>query len=120
RIRRGETPEQVAETADVSLERIMGYAFPVLAEREHVVQQARSSTLRQRHSRNSTRTLGEAVDDAMRTREIDPSAARWDSWRREVGRWTVVVDVGDQPRCCYTYDAPGRYVTPDRSEEHTS
>src|SRR5699024_5136390 len=26
RIRRGETPEQVAETADVSLERIMGYA----------------------------------------------------------------------------------------------
>src|SRR5699024_1436614 len=78
-----------------------------------ILQQARSSTLRQRHSRNSTRTLGAAVDDAMRTREIDPSAARWDSWRREDGRWTVVVDVGDQPRCCYTYDAPGRYVTPD-------
>lgn len=113
RIRRGESPEEVAEGAQVSIERIMGYAVPVLAEREHIVERARTSTVRRRHSQSGAVTLGDAVDEAICDHDQDPSTAQWDSWRREDGRWTVVVRTGldDAEQATYVFDAPGRYVT---------
>jgi hypothetical protein len=113
RIRAGATPEEVADVAQVPVERIMGYAVPVLAEREHIVDRARLASVRRKHTDGPTRSLGDTVTTALHAQEVDPEAARWDSWRREDGRWVVTVAPGgdgDPEVAHYIYDAPGRYV----------
>jgi len=111
RIRAGESPEAVAAVAQVSLDRIMGYAVPVLAEREHVCQQARRSALRRKHASGPGRMLGQAVDEHLRGNGWDPEAATWDAWRREDGRWSVTLSAsrGGEP-ATFLFDVPGRYV----------
>ncbi len=111
RIRAGESPEAVAAVAQVSVERIMGYAVPVLAEREHVCEQARRSGLRRKHASGPGRLLGEAVDEHLRGDGWDPTAANWDSWRREDGRWSITVSASRSGEpATFLYDVPGRYV----------
>ena len=46
RIRSGESAEEVAAAAGTSVEQIMPYASPVLAERAHVAWNAQKSSLR--------------------------------------------------------------------------
>src|SRR4051812_955948 len=48
RIRAGESPEAVAEAASTSVDKIMAFAAPVLAERQHVAQRAQRSSVRRR------------------------------------------------------------------------
>lgn len=111
RIRSGESPEAVAAVAQVSLDRIMGYALPVLAEREHVCRQARQSGLRRKHASGPGRLLGTAVDHHLRNNGWDPEAANWDSWRRDDGRWSVTVAASSNGTpATFLFDAPGRYV----------
>jgi len=110
-IRAGESPESVAAVAEVPVERVMAYAVPVLAEREHVCLQARRSGLRRKHASGPSRQLGQAVDDHLRGTGFDPDQASWDSWRREDGRWSVTVSAsrGGTP-ATFLFDLPGRYV----------
>ncbi len=114
RIRRGESTEEVAEAAQVPVERIMAYAVPVLAEREHICERARASTIRRTHVAASATRFGDAIDATMRERDVDPSGLDWDSWRREDGRWVVSVRVPvDDGPAMYLFDPPGRYVVAD-------
>ena len=46
RIRSGETPEAVAQAAQTTVEKIMPFAAPVLAERAHVAERAQRSSVR--------------------------------------------------------------------------
>ena len=64
RIRAGESPEAVAQAAQTSIEKIMVYAGPVLAEREHIADRAQRSTVRRTtgESAGGARTLGDAVE----------------------------------------------------------
>ncbi|HET7070296.1 MAG TPA: septation protein SepH, partial [Nocardioides sp.] len=48
RIRAGETPEAVAQVAGTSLDKVMPYAAPVLAERAHVAERAQRASIRRR------------------------------------------------------------------------
>ena len=48
RIRAGETPESVAQVAGTSVDKVMPYAAPVLAERAHVAQRAQRASIRRR------------------------------------------------------------------------
>jgi len=67
RIRAGESPDAVAAAAKTTVDKIMPYAAPVLAEREHVADRAQRSSVRRKageaadgaHTRS--RTLGDAV-----------------------------------------------------------
>ena len=89
RIRAGETPEAVAHAAGTSVEKIMPFAAPVMAERAHVAQRAQLASVRRRASESGARTLGEAVSAHLRSHNVDPGAVEWDAWRREDGRWTL-------------------------------
>jgi len=111
RIRAGESPEAVAAVAQMSVERVMAYAGPVLAEREHICQQARRSGLRRKHASGPGRLLADAVDEHLRGRGLDPAEASWDSWRRNDGRWSVTVAASRSGEpATFLYDVPGRYV----------
>jgi hypothetical protein len=118
RIRAGETPEAVAAAAQTTVEKIMPFAAPVLAEREHVAQRAQRSSVRRSDGAApaGVRTLGDAVATHLRGRNVDPGTVAWDAWRREDGRWTLTGDYSTTERsgtASFTFDAPGNYVTLD-------
>ncbi len=116
RIRAGETPESVAHAAGTSVERIMPFAAPVMAERAHMVQRAQLASVRRRASESGARTLGEAVGAHLRSHNVDPSIVEWDAWRREDGRWTLtgLYDVaGRTGAATFSHDPRGSFVTVD-------
>jgi xanthine/CO dehydrogenase XdhC/CoxF family maturation factor len=111
RIRAGESPQAVAELAQVPVERIMVYVVPVLAEREHIASLARAAAVRRRYAGVPSRLLGDAVDLQLTALDLDPELAGWDAWRRDDGRWTVTVDPGSGRTVgTYLFDVGGRYA----------
>ena len=124
RIRSGETPESVAQVAGTSVDKVMPYATPVLAERAHVAQRAQRASLRRRPTDGGgagARTLGEAVGTHLRGRNVDPDTVSWDAWRREDGRWTLTgaYSTGDRVGAAhFSFDAPGNYVVADDDDAH--
>ena len=120
RIRAGETPESVAAAAQTAVEKIMPYAAPVLAEREHVTQRAQRASIRRPApsggAPTGSRTLGDAVAGHLRAQNVDPDAVAWDAWRREDGRWTLTAVFRAEARegqAAFTFDGPGNYVSAD-------
>lgn len=116
RIRAGETPESVAHAAGTSVEKIMPFAAPVMAERAHVAERAQLASVRRRSSESGARTLGEAVGATLRSHNVDPDVVEWDAWRREDGRWTLtgLYDVaGRVGTATFSHDPRGNFVTVD-------
>ncbi len=122
RIRAGETPEHVAEVAGISVERVMVFASPVLAEREHVAATALTASVRRKtaHPESTERTLGQSADQRLSEAGVDPEGAiTWDAWRRTDGRWTLqgAYEHGGVARVAsFTLDLPGRFVIADDDE----
>lgn len=121
RIRAGASVEEVAAAAGTTVEKLLVFAGPVIAEREHIAALAQKASLRRRTSERTTaaRTLDEAAAIRLRAVSVIPEDVAWDSWRREDGRWTVVAEYshrGGVARAVFTYDAPGRYITAENEE----
>ena len=76
RIRAGESPEHVAAAAQTTLEKIMGYATPVLAERAHIADRAQQASVRRKAGEGPARLLGDAVAERLRARNVDPASRR--------------------------------------------
>jgi hypothetical protein len=116
RIRAGETPEAVAHAAGTSVEKIMPFAAPVMAERAHVAQRAQLASVRRRANESGARTLGEAVSAHLRSHNVDPGVVEWDAWRREDGRWTLTAlyeVAGRTGTGTFSHDPRGNFVTVD-------
>jgi hypothetical protein len=123
RIRAGETPEQVAAAAKTTVEKVMPYAAPVLAEREHVAERAQRSSIRRPagEAPGGARTLGEAITGHLHSRNVDPGLVTWDSWRREDGRWALTGRYsiqGHEGLAELTFDQPGNFVVLDNDDAH--
>ena len=119
RIRAGESPESVAAAAQTTIDKIMAYATPVLAERAHIADRAQRASVRRRSAEGPARVLGDAVAERLQGRNVDPESVEWDAWRRDDGRWTLVADYrsGESPRHAeFVFDAPGRYVVAEDDE----
>jgi hypothetical protein len=114
RIRRGESPQSVADSAGVPVEQINGFAGPVLAEREYMCEQARKTSIRRKHVGGTGVLLGVLVAENIAAGGGVPEDASWDSWRREDGRWTVVVTPGGAAThpATFLFDVKSRYVVP--------
>lgn len=119
RIRSGENPEAVATAAGTTVEAIMPFVAPVLAEREHVAARAQRSSVRRPAAAGGstpTRALEDAVAAHLRSQDTKPDTVSWDAARRDDGKWTLTATY-DAPRRSgtghFTYDAPGNYVTAD-------
>ncbi|MET0931598.1 MAG: septation protein SepH [Aeromicrobium sp.] len=113
RIRRGESPQSVADSAGVPVEQIDGFAGPVLAEREFMCEQARKTAIRRKHVGGAGVQLGLLVAENIASSGGVPEEAAWDSWRREDGRWTVIVTPHGQTfPATFLFDVKSRYVVP--------
>ncbi len=119
RIRSGESPEQVAAAAQTTVDKVMGYAVPVLAERAHMADRAQRASVRRSAGEGPARVLADAVAERLRGRNVDPAGVEWDAWRREDGRWTLVADYrsGESARHAeFVFDAPGSFVVAEDDE----
>ncbi|WP_460798744.1 septation protein SepH [Nocardioides pacificus] len=119
RIRAGESPEDVAQAAGSSVEKILIYAGPVLAERAHVADRAQRSSVRRKSGDHGARTLGDAVTAQLRPQGVSPSTVQWDAWRREDGRWTLTASYAAGRRtgaATYVFDLPGNYVVAENDD----
>jgi len=117
RVRHGQSPDDIAASSGLAVERVMRFAGPVLAEREHVAAQARAVELR---DGGVSRTVEDTVNDALARGGVDVDLVEWDAWRREDGRWSLLaswepvdsVAVG-ATAALWVYDAAGRTVVSD-------
>ncbi|HXH80802.1 septation protein SepH [Nocardioides sp.] len=119
RIRAGESPDAVAQAAQTTVEKIMAFAAPVIAERAHVADRAQGSSLRRKAGDTGARTLGEAVGAHLRGLNVDPNQVEWDSWRREDGRWTLTGSFNTPQRrgtATFAFDLRGSFVTSEDAD----
>ncbi len=116
RVRAGETPESVAASAGVPVDRVLRFAYPVLQERERVVAQARTVKVR-RGGSTPAETLAELVDERLVDRGTDAETLRWDAWRREDGAWTIRLRWRNsrEHSASWTYELGSRRLQPDDS-----
>ena len=88
RIRAGASAQDVAVLAGWTVEKVRRYEGPVLAERAHVADLARTVRVRRRGSEPTP--LGALVTRRLGDRGVDPDRVSWDAWRPDSGPWTVV------------------------------
>jgi hypothetical protein len=116
RVRAGESVESVADAAAVPLDKVLRYAGPVLAEREHIAGRARGATIRRAGGDGPATELDAAVSRWVGQAKIDPDDVVWDAWRRDDGRWQVEAswqDGSDVISARFVFDPAGRSVAPD-------
>jgi Protein of unknown function (DUF3071) len=116
RVRAGESVESVAAAAAVPLDKVLRYAGPVLAEREHIAGRARTATVRRAGGDPSAPELDTAVSQWVGRSRVDPDDVVWDAWRRDDGRWQVEAswpDGSEMRSARFAFDPAGRSVAPD-------
>jgi hypothetical protein len=117
RIRAGQTAEEVAAAAGVSLARVRRFEGPVLGERQYVAETAQRAVVRLAQPGDSAPPqLGETVSARLKPHGIPPEAQEWDSWRRDDGKWLVQVSYlleGEPERARFVFDPRARAATPD-------
>jgi hypothetical protein len=118
RIRAGFSAEQIAQSAGLSVAKVERFAGPVVQERSYVAQQACLVGVRRLTDSVST-PLGDLVSGRLAERGVAADDLRWDSWRRDDGRWQLVLEypVAEKTRsAAWVYDPMRRTVDPDDEE----
>ena len=121
RIRAGESPQAVAAAAGTTVDAILPFVAPVLAEREHVATRAQKSSVRRiaGEGPGSPRALGDAVAGHLRTHDVRPESVTWDAFRRDDGRWVLTATYDTSQRsgvARFAYDPPGSFVLAENDE----
>lgn len=119
RLRAGESVEEVAAAAQVTLDWIDPFAAPVLAERAHIAAQAQARPVRRGADTVAHRTLAEVVSDRLASRRVDLGSLRWDAWRTDGRLWSVQVeyDSGKAHRkALFRYDVAARFSVADNDD----
>jgi hypothetical protein len=112
RIRAGMSAQELAEASGLPLEHVLRYEGPVLAEREHVADRARATTV-QRTGASAT-SLDDLVSQRLAARGVTGERG-WDAWREEAGGWVVQVafTAGGRARTAqWRYDPAGAHLEP--------
>jgi hypothetical protein len=118
RIRSGQTPEEVAEDAGISVERVERFAGPILHEREYIAQEAAKVSVG-KDGHGAVMLLGEMVSQRLEQRGVPRGGLEWDAWRRDDGAWEVRLDYqagGRERSANWVYDPARRTVTADDDE----
>jgi hypothetical protein len=118
RIRSGQTPEEVAGDAGISVERVERFASPILHEREYIAQEAAKVSVG-RDGHGAVMLLGEMVSQRLEQRGVPRDGLEWDAWRRDDGAWEVRLDYqasGRERSANWVYDPARRTVTADDDE----
>jgi len=114
RVRAGASAETIAAETGWSLDRVIRYAGPPLAERAYVAERASSVEIRREIDGRSV-TLTDSVDSGLEAMGLPAAAVEWDAWRRVDGKWVVSVTHPGLPQgtiATWSYDHAGRNLHP--------
>jgi len=115
RVRAGASPQDLADNHDMTIERVLRFAGPVIAERVRIADEARRAKAHRSTTEGQTVLFGEAVEARFSAHGIDPSAVSWDAYRRDDGQWIVTAGWlgGDTQRLAeWVFHLVTRNVTP--------
>ncbi len=118
RIRSGQSMQEVAEAAGITVERVERFAGPILHEREHIAQEAAKVSVG-RDDHGAVMLLGELVGQRLEERGVPRGGMQWDAWRRDDGGWEVRLDYvagGKERSAEWVYDPARRTMTADDDE----
>lgn len=119
RIRSGQSLEEVSRAAGVAPDRVERYASPVIAEREHIVEQAQRTPGRRAGS-GSAPALLDLVQARLTEQKASAEATEWDASRGDdEPRWTVRLSylaAGRNRSASWTFDPRGRVLSPADDE----
>ncbi|MCZ3385942.1 MAG: DUF3071 domain-containing protein [Actinomycetia bacterium] len=118
RIRSGQSPDEVAIEAGISVERVERFAGPIQHEREYIAQEAAKVSVR-RDDHGAVMLLGELVGQRLEQRGVPRDGMHWDAWRRDDGGWEVRLDylaAGKERSAEWVYDPARRTMTADDDE----
>jgi hypothetical protein len=93
-LRSGRSVRSVAKEAGADRAWIERWLAPILAERDRVLDDARTRRIDRPHAR----ALGGSVERALADRGVDPEDARWRVSRRDDGRWRITVAFDERGR----------------------
>lgn len=119
RVRAGDSIEDVARVAGMSVDWVERFAAPVIAEREYIAQLAQSHQVRRGGETIPHRNLGQVVADRLGSRRVDTDTLDWDAWRLEGRRWLVRLDYDSgkaHREARFVYDASGRFSVADNDD----
>ncbi len=88
RVRSGMSVDELARMSGSTDERIMAFAAPILMERQHVALRAGRTIIRRA---SGAGPLSDVIEARLDPHGVTPADVEWDSFRREDGRWTVIV-----------------------------
>lgn len=92
RVRAGESPQELADSLGVTVDRVMRFAGPVMDERLRITDEARRARARRAGSESELVQFGETVDARFTAHGLVPGEVAWDSRRREDGDWIVTAE----------------------------
>ncbi len=118
RIRGGQSMQEVANEAGITVERVERFAGPILHEREHIAQEAAKVSVG-RDDHGAVMLLGELVGQRLEARGVPRDGMQWDAWRRDDGGWEVRLDYlagGKERSAEWVYDPARRTMTADDDE----
>ncbi|MFT3886658.1 MAG: septation protein SepH [Arachnia sp.] len=119
RIRSGASISDIVSESGLDAARVEAFAGPVLAEREHIANSARTSTVRRRGESGSHRKLGDLIAQRLRARGIDDDLVTWDAWRQADLKWRVLATLPgelEDRKAEFVYDAKGRFSVADNTD----
>jgi hypothetical protein len=115
RVRAGAAPQQLAQDHTMTLEKVLRFAGPVLAERTRISDEARRAKARRSTTEGQVVVFGDAVEERFASHGIDASAVTWDAYRRDDGQWIVTASwVGGEVKRVaeWVFHLAARTVTP--------
>lgn len=121
RIRAGESVDDVARAAGVSVDELGGFVEPVLAEREHMTEMARAAQAR-RDNGPIPQPLEQFVTTRLRREGVPDGAIAWDAFRREDQtdrHWTIRITYrleSTSHQALFDFDPRGRYAVAENAD----
>ena len=116
-IRSGRSAEDAADRSGWTVEKVRRFEGPVIAERQHMADQARRSAVEPRGDRPMS--LGERVSRRLGDRGVAPQSGEWDSARDDRGAWSVTLRFaagGQQRQATWRFEPLGGSVVPVNDE----
>lgn len=115
RVRAGESPQDIADQAGMSLDRVLLFAQQVLDERARITDEARRARARRNTADGQLVEFGAAVDARFSAHGVDAGQIRWNSSRGGDGHWVVTAGWrgGDAERMArWSFALATRTLTP--------
>ena len=88
RLRAGDAPEVIAREGNTTVDKVARFSGPILQEREYILSQARSASLRKDSTRLDISFL-EAVVNKLVPRGVDADDLSWNTWRLPDTTWHI-------------------------------